>query len=250
MPKKKKPITITGASVGADVFDDFANNGHLWFDKGVSLLRASRAIMRQVKVDQAKGLGDTFLLNRRPPDYAKITLPALFLAALAVENGLKGAIVANCGVVKGGKLPNVLTGHNLATLAKDAHVNPVGDEERNALDEGQRIIESMGRYPVPKHSGLWTTHSSVDVDAVWLAFWNLVFRAAEVEARGYHGRWASLQARPVDDYVRERLRWLQTQAGGIPQPRIITAVGRAAAKFGMWISGVRQNVSSQRSRSK
>lgn len=112
-----------------------AKNPDGWLYKGATLLRASLAVQRQLELDgltarTARQAGDR--LSR--PYRARLQLPALMLAALAVEHVLKGAIVARGGAA---------TGHDLVQLARSAKVKPANEGEAEALERGRLYIEEM-----------------------------------------------------------------------------------------------------------
>jgi hypothetical protein len=131
-----------------------ANNPDSWLYKGATLMRASLAVQRQLQLDaltartarQAAG-------HLSQPYRARLHMPAVLLAALAVEDALKGAIVARSPLLPSdgslrGHVPGIATGHDLVQLARHAKVKPANDIEADALDSGRRYIEELGRYPV------------------------------------------------------------------------------------------------------
>ena len=79
-----------------------------------------------------------------PPNY----LPAQLLYAFAMENALKGLIVArNPGIVSPQRISKTLKSHELVKLAKDARFS-LAVQEIPVLRALSHIAEWVGRYPV------------------------------------------------------------------------------------------------------
>lgn len=79
-----------------------------------------------------------------PPNY----LPARLLYAFAIENALKGLIVArNPGLVSPRKISKSIKSHDLIKLAKGARFS-LGVQEVPILKALSHIAEWVGRYPV------------------------------------------------------------------------------------------------------
>ena len=112
---------------------------------------------------------------------------AIFLAALAVENGLKAAIAGRVGgpplSPPSGKLPDELLGHDLVDLAKRAAVDPLDSHEGEALKRGQNYIEWLGRYPSTQSHKEQHTCATIDVGALFKAYGRLFVRCAEEAQR-------------------------------------------------------------------
>jgi hypothetical protein len=70
--------------VDPTVFDRDVRLSDNWVRLGASLLRAARAIMRQVNVDYGRPTAAE--PHRPPPNGSPVVHQAIFLAALAVEN--------------------------------------------------------------------------------------------------------------------------------------------------------------------
>jgi hypothetical protein len=162
-------------------FDRDVRSSDNWVRVGASDLRAARAVMRQLHLDCTGSNDRDVIINQ-----------ALFLAAFAVENGLKAVIVerhhAALNNAPSGSLPDRLRGHDLADLASAAlaDIAPADDHERDALKRGQNYTEWLGRYATPvKHR---EHHSRAAVNAVLLfaAYERLFFRC--VEATEYYKR--------------------------------------------------------------
>jgi hypothetical protein len=83
-------------------------------------------------------------INARAPNYP----PAQMLYAFAIENVLKGLIVANDpSIINGDKLNAALKDHNLAALANKAAFN-VHAQEVPVLKALSELAVWAGRYPV------------------------------------------------------------------------------------------------------
>ncbi len=86
-------------------------------------------------------------ISARAPNYP----PAQLLYAYAIENVLKGIIVANNPRLIGGeKLNNALKSHDLFELAKDATVT-VHVQEEPVMKALSQLSIWAGRYPVALH---------------------------------------------------------------------------------------------------
>jgi hypothetical protein len=140
------------------IFHIEASNPDVWLHKGATLMRASLAVQRQLHLDaltartarQAAG-------HLSLPHRARLHLPAVLLAALAVEDALKGAIVARSPLLPPdrklrGSVPSEAAGHDLVQLARHAKVKAATEVEGEALESGRLYIEQLGRrYPVPRN---------------------------------------------------------------------------------------------------
>jgi HEPN domain-containing protein len=142
-----------------------ATNADGWLYKGAALMRASLAVQRQLQLD-----GLTARTAREAagwltrPYRARLHLPALMLAAMAVEHALKGAIVAAAGGA---------TGHDLVQLARRAKVKPASEMEAEALERGRLYIEELvqdathARDLCPAYRALFLRAVDAAARAVW-----------------------------------------------------------------------------------
>src|SRR5882672_7306668 len=138
-----KPI---GPDTGAETvrgmspsnFDHSANAGQFWIHKGVELLRAALVLQRQVIADFPDL--EAGPVKRSP---AKVSDPAVMLAAMAVECALKGVLAEEIGVAKNGTLDfGGIKPHDLEALAKAAKIDPANPIEEDALREGKGFVTS------------------------------------------------------------------------------------------------------------
>lgn len=110
-----------------------ASNPDRWLYKGATLMRASLAVQRQLHLDTLTTRTARQAAGRLTRPYrARLHLPAVLLAALAVEHALKGAIVARSGMP---------AGHDLVQLAREARIKPATEVEAEALEAGKRHLE-------------------------------------------------------------------------------------------------------------
>ena len=88
--------------------------------------------------------------------------PFVFLAALAIENLLKGILViAHPEYVKDGKLRGeLISSHDLLRLAKEVNVD-LNEDERSFCELGTSAIEGWGRYPISKNVGKMASQITV-----------------------------------------------------------------------------------------
>jgi hypothetical protein len=139
-----------------------ATNPDVWLYKGATLVRASLAVQRQVRLDALTARTARQAAGRLSRPYrARLQLPAVLLAALGVENALNGAIVARGGTA---------TGHDLMQLARRAGVKPATQAEGEALESGRPCIEDLAVSPA----------SANDLCAAYRA---LFLRAVDAAAR-------------------------------------------------------------------
>ena len=84
-------------------------------------------------------------IGHREPNY----LPPGMLYGFAIENALKGLIIAKGGAsVSEKKIDPKIKTHNLVSLATDAGI-ALDDNEREVLATISMLAEWAGRYPVP-----------------------------------------------------------------------------------------------------
>jgi HEPN domain-containing protein len=143
-----------------------AKNPDGWLYKGATLMRASLAVQRQLQLDGLTARTARQAQGRLTRPYrARLHLPALMLAAMAVEHALKGAIVAGGGAAMG---------HDLVRLAREARVKPTSEGEIEALEKGGLYIEEMVRDAASARS-LCDAYRALylrGVDAAARAVWN------------------------------------------------------------------------------
>jgi hypothetical protein len=88
----------------------------------------------------------------------------ILLASLALENILKGLIIANDpSLITSGSLAKSITSHKLIELAKKINGLVLSSEERNILQICQDAIPYWGRYPIPlEYQGLKPAEAASD----------------------------------------------------------------------------------------
>jgi hypothetical protein len=138
------PAKFSEHHVAPDVFGQLVASPLYWLLAGSALIRAARAIMHQVERDGREMPGSA---QRR----SRIGVPAVMLAAMGCEDGLKAVIAARKWPHGAkpilAKLPKELKGHDLKRLAEEAAIAPVSAQEASAIGEGRYFIEYAGRYP-------------------------------------------------------------------------------------------------------
>lgn len=205
-------------------FDRDVRSGDNWVRTGASLLRAARAVMRQVQLDFIQHMSPDF--NVQPGSRDGVVHQAIFLAALAVENGLKAVIAEGLPAARpsppSGKLPNELgrNGHDLVDLAspKRADVVPADDHEREALKRGQNYIEWLGRYPSSPAHDEQHTRAAVDVGAMFSAYERLFFRCVDESELRKYLRLGYAEERATEEATLYRALFEWTAAGLDPLP--------------------------------
>lgn len=147
--------------------------------------------MRQVQLDYVQRL-DALQQHIRPGSRDDVVHQAVFLAALAVENGLKAVIAEGLPLVlpapPSGVLPAELRGHDLVDLSQRASVAASDDQEGEALKRGENYIEWLGRYPSTIAHDEHHTRAAIDVGAMFSAYERLFFKCAEEADRRRHLR--------------------------------------------------------------
>lgn len=88
----------------------------------------------------------------------------ILLAGFALENVLKGLIIANNpSLITSGSLDESIKNHKLTELANKINSVTLSREERNILEICQDAIPYWGRYPIPqKYKGLKTAEEAND----------------------------------------------------------------------------------------
>lgn len=148
---------VIGPTVTPSGYDLMMSGPNFWLNSGLALLRAARALLAQVARD-LQWSRDVIKKGEEATSedmtYANVSWQAAFLAALSVENALKAVIVVGLPYpsTPDGKLPKPLEGHNLETLVTRAKMTFTGPAELEALREGRRFIEGIGRYPGPTNA--------------------------------------------------------------------------------------------------
>jgi hypothetical protein len=181
-----KAANFSDEHVGPANFDRDVRSGDNWVRVGASLLRAARAVLRQVHLDFNERLNEK--QERHPGSRSDVVHQAVFLAALSVENGLKAVIAEGLpspAAAPSGVLPAELRGHDLLDLASPsrASIIPGDDHEREALKRGQNYIEWLGRYPSTAAHDEHHTRAAVDLGAMFSAYERLFLRCVEEAAR-------------------------------------------------------------------
>jgi hypothetical protein len=198
-----------------------ANNPDAWLYKGATLMRASLAVRRQLQLDALTARTARQAAGRLSQPYrARLHLPAVLLAALAVEDALKGAIVARSpllppdGKVRG-SVPVMATGHDLVQLARHAKVKPANEVESEALESGRHCIEERGRYPVALNVESDTVASPRDLCPAYRA---LFLRAVDTAARAVWKRTEDLRSVPCSAYAAEEVAVYRMFIEGVYAP--------------------------------
>jgi hypothetical protein len=194
-----KAANFSDEHVDRETFDRDVRSGDNWVREGASLLRAARAVMRQVYLDYLQRMEDPGD-ERRPGSRSDIVNQAIFLAALAVENGLKAVIAEGMPgalpIPPSGALPNELRGHDLVDLASTgrAGMAPVDEHEKEALKRGQSYIEWLGRYPATAAHDEHHTRAAVNVNAIFSAYERVFSRCVQQAERRRCSRVVGLQS--------------------------------------------------------
>jgi hypothetical protein len=213
------------------LFDRDVRSGDNWVRKGASLLRAARAVMRQAELDYVQRI-DAVQRDSRPGSRDDVVHQAIFLAALAVENGLKAVIAEGLPTVlptpPSGKLPKELQGHDLVDLASPARaaVAVTNEHEREALKRGENYIEWLGRYPSTIAHDEHHTRAAVDVGAMFSAYERLFFRCAEEADRRRYARlgYSDIEAASQARSYRVLFEWSAEGVDPLPDGTIVPRI--------------------------
>lgn len=151
-----------------------------WKRKAEELHRASAAIYQTVLDDHAANNGWAAALRQgttlpQPP--IPMTDVFVFLAALALENVLKGLYVhEHPECIDDGKLRGeVIKSHDLDEIARHLNIT-VNADEKLVLEYGSLAITSWGRYPVPVHKGDLKTQRTTGKDFAKIIYDDLFTR--------------------------------------------------------------------------
>ncbi len=128
-----------------------------WLEKAKELKRAAWLVWQGVQYDfnEVRRVASRDYdpdKDNSPQHLPSVMGPFVLLAALAIENLLKGLLVIDhpeC--VKDGKLRGeVITSHDLLRLAEEANVD-LDEDEESFCELGTSAIEGWGRYPISKN---------------------------------------------------------------------------------------------------
>jgi hypothetical protein len=176
-----------------------------WLVKGASLLRAS-SILRATWT----GENDIAHAGR-----AAIIEQVILLAALAVENALKGIILYRTDppAPLSGKFPNSIAGHSLELLAAAAGFATEDAVEIDALDHGEDYIEWIGRYPTATRPQGVPAGRSIAPGTLFAAYARMFHRIVELVAREVYARGHAPPGYTREEWVEhERAFYLQMTA--------------------------------------
>jgi hypothetical protein len=153
---------------------------HAWLSSAERLRAAAEVVLqreaqqvepyleayRKAEEKLASGQGSTAAIEADPPNYP----PGELLFGYAIENVLKGLIVANDSTIPDKtKLANELASHKLVDLAAAAHFQISGDEA-TVLEALTTLTEWAGRYPVARRLDQHTTIEPLDDVAQLMSF--------------------------------------------------------------------------------
>lgn len=156
MKKKQSIIQSIPYKGKAENYDNAGKQPVNWMPKAAQINRAARIIFKIVEKDFNKLSRQSRLDNDKSveiePTYPFLMDVFIFLAALAIENLLKGILmISKPGLISGGKLTgNLITSHKLSDLSIGSEIE-FTEEENELLHAGTEAIESWGRYPIPKN---------------------------------------------------------------------------------------------------
>ena len=157
MPDENKVGHMSPYSGPSDTFDTLGKP-FFWHSKAKQLKRAAWLVWQGVQHDFNESRRFALAYKNHHPDKGDppqhqhlppVMDPFVLLAALAIENLLKGVLVVDHPeYVKDGKLRGkIIRSHDLLILAKEANVDL--DEDEKALCElGTSAIKGWGRYPI------------------------------------------------------------------------------------------------------
>jgi hypothetical protein len=142
------------------MFQDVAPDPTMWWIMAQDLFHAAEALLdawRAAKPDYSGGLPGVNGWDELPPEQQQAALRIrfpmvfLFLVGLALENLLKGLLLArDPGLAAGGRLAREIgDSHRLSTLFQRASI-PLSTEQVKLVDRLSESILWAGRYPVPK----------------------------------------------------------------------------------------------------
>jgi hypothetical protein len=232
-----KTIGFGTEHISAAEFDAYITRPTPWLESGAALLRAAKALRRQYRIDAAheQRVAETakefFKKQSKPepifvdgPRYRTINAQVAFLGCLAVENALKALIAARTLAAHGnpstGKLPKVLKSHDLQDLASAANAKlPAQDDhEREVLEEGDRVIEYIGRYPSPLEASEFPVGFACEPNRVLDACERLFFRNVEECGRLMHGIDPQLKGVPVSKHLKAQRELYGMLTGFVFEP--------------------------------
>jgi hypothetical protein len=146
-------------------FDMLAGFPVNWRHKAAELDRMVRLGYQAFQQDLIKIKG-AVVANVNPSMEPSVFDVSFFLAALAIENLLKGALVfAHPEYIKDGKFRgNTIGSHDLVLIAKDAGIL-LNSDETMFCEIGTEAIMSFGRYHTGKNMNNASTRRTIKVSA-------------------------------------------------------------------------------------
>jgi hypothetical protein len=140
-------------------FESVAPDPFFWWNKAQDFFAAGEALLeawRATKIHYIGGLpganGWADLTQEQQQAAFRIRFPQifLFLIGLALENLLKGLLVARDGsLVSEGRLSSEVANHKLSSLFQRAGIT-LSPEQRAFVERLSESVTWAGRYPVPK----------------------------------------------------------------------------------------------------
>lgn len=136
------------------------NNGkdpYFWRESAVTALKSAQLLFTEYdlarkRVNEATrklNAGQAALIQREDAISEKQIYPALMMMGFAIENALKGIIVADdTTLVSSDRVEKNLKTHNLRNLAETADIT-LDDAEAGLLEMLEYYVTWSGRYPIP-----------------------------------------------------------------------------------------------------
>jgi hypothetical protein len=173
-PTSKIGYAIKG--INASTFDALGFS-MFWLYSAEELDRMVSLGLEAVRSDmiQLEQYCKTDLSGPHPQIKPSVHFVSLYLAALSIENLLKGALVIeHPDLIKNGKLHgDTISSHDLIKIAQNANI-PLNSEEIEFCQLGTTSIESFGRYRLAKNAAKTPSEVSVGPPTfdVYRAFYN------------------------------------------------------------------------------
>lgn len=159
-----------------------------WHSYADELMDSARILLKEV---DNSFVASTNFNGGMKPNRPTVSRPYILLSGFALENALKGLIIAQEPVhVNNGILSNQLKTHSLISLVGLAKGLSLSDTEKDVCKIAQEAIPYWGRYPVPLRSESLKEEQIIDDEYINLIE-NLFRRIQKMSYETYKNGWHS-----------------------------------------------------------
>lgn len=126
----------------------------LWSDKSNGLRVEAEPVVEVAKVQDGDSIAEIPKVSSQVSEFYAVSRPYLMLAGFALENLLKGILIAeNPALIARGTLGSEIKTHNLTRLLDKIVSVKATKVEREFCSTASDALPYWGRYPIPLHHG-------------------------------------------------------------------------------------------------